>query len=59
MSTTVPKPLQDCIKRVSEQLDADLVLYSADIDEDNADTLIEVIRKKPSKRDNVVLILAT
>jgi len=59
MSTNVPKIIQEYIQNVSDQLDADLLLYSADINEDNADTLIEIVREKPSKRENVVLILAT
>lgn len=59
MSTSVPKPLQDCIKGISEDLDADILLYSADISEDNADKLIEIVRTKASRKDNVALILAT
>lgn len=59
MSTNIPKPLQDCIKDISDQHQADLLLYSADIDEENADKLIEAVRKKSSRRSNVVLILAS
>ncbi|ASC69495.1 hypothetical protein XM38_004220 [Halomicronema hongdechloris C2206] len=59
MKMSIPKEIQDCIQTISNQLDADLLLYSADIDEENADILIEAIRKKAPKRENVVLILAT
>ena len=59
MSTSVPKLLKDCIKNLSEDLDADILLYSADITEENADKLIEIVRAKPLRRSNVVLVLAT
>lgn len=49
----------DCISNITDQLDSDLFLYSADIDENNADKLIETIRNKSIRRKNVVLILAT
>lgn len=63
MSTEIPQDLQYCIEKIISNNDADLFFYSADIDAENADTLIEVIRKtirgRTSKRENVVLILTT
>lgn len=59
MSSSVPKQLQDCIRAVRDNLDSDLYLFSADIEVATADTLIQLIRCKSSRRDNAVLILAT
>ncbi len=59
MGTDVPKIWQECIQNISETLDADLLIYSADIEEENADELIKIVKEKTDKRDNLVLILAT
>jgi hypothetical protein len=59
MSTRVPQELQECIRAVQNQSDADLYLYSADVDADNADELIDLIFAKEERRNNAILILAT
>ncbi|GAB1540441.1 hypothetical protein NUACC21_31100 [Scytonema sp. NUACC21] len=59
MSTNVHDMLRECIKTISETLDADLFIYSADIEEENADQVIKIVQAKANKRDNLVLVLAT
>ncbi|NJO60282.1 MAG: SppA protein [Richelia sp. RM2_1_2] len=53
------KQLIRCVEFVSEELDADVFLYSAEITDLNADTLINEIKETSPKRDNIVLILTT
>ncbi|MBE9216404.1 SppA protein [Plectonema cf. radiosum LEGE 06105] len=53
------KQLIRCIEFISEELDADAFLYSAEITDINADTLINEIKETSPKRDNIVLILTT
>lgn len=53
------KQLIRCVEFVSEELDADAFLYSAEITDINADTLINEIKETSPKRDNVILILTT
>ncbi|MBF2015640.1 MAG: SppA protein [Rivularia sp. T60_A2020_040] len=53
------KQLIRCIEFISEELDADAFLYSAEITDLNADTLINEIKETSPKRDNVILILTT
>ncbi|MBD2579851.1 hypothetical protein [Oscillatoria sp. FACHB-1406] len=59
MSTYIPENVQACIKNISEPLDANLFLYSADISQENADLFVEVVRSVSHKRENAVLVLAT
>ncbi|MEB3217367.1 MAG: hypothetical protein VKN72_14205 [Nostocales cyanobacterium 94392] len=53
------KQLIRCVEFISEELDADAFLYSAEITDINADTLINEIKETSPKRDNVILILTT
>jgi hypothetical protein len=55
----IPQPLIECIKEIQSSLDANLVLYSAEISNQNADNLIEVVRSIKDKKDTIVLTLAT
>jgi hypothetical protein len=55
----VPQPLIKCIEDIQSSLQADLVLYSAEISDENADILIEVVRSIREKKDTIVLTLAT
>ncbi len=48
-----------CVEYVSEELNADVFLYSAEITDLNADKLINEIKQSSPKRDNVVLIMTT
>lgn len=59
MGTEVPEMLQECIKTISETLNADLLIYSGDIEEEDADQVIKIVQEKTEKRDNLVLVLAT
>jgi len=53
------EPLVKCIVDIESSLGADLVLYSAEISDKKADTLIEVVRSIKDKKDTIVLTLAT
>lgn len=55
----IPQPLIECIKNIRSTLDADLVLYSGEISNANADVLIKVVQNIQDKKDTVVLTLAT
>jgi hypothetical protein len=55
----IPQPLIKCIEDIEASLRANLVLYSAEISDENADNLIRVIRSIKDKKDTIVLTLAT
>ncbi|MBW4648059.1 MAG: hypothetical protein KME06_05075 [Kastovskya adunca ATA6-11-RM4] len=55
----IPSPFKQCIQDVSENLRADVLLFSADIDYESADVLIELIRGVKNRRENVALVLST
>jgi hypothetical protein len=55
----IPQRLIKCIEDIESSLDADLVLYSTEISDKNADKLIEVVRGIEDKKDTIVLTLAT
>ncbi|MGB3310363.1 MAG: hypothetical protein WBA86_11520 [Nodosilinea sp.] len=59
MNTSVPQPVADSISAISQTLDADVFLFSAEISANTADNLIKLIREKKQRRPNVVLVLAT
>lgn len=59
MNPQLPPLFQNCIRNVSDSLSADVLLFSADIDDVSVDAFIQVIRNIEERNENIALVLST